>query len=214
MQISPETGDDWYYITSQEYLWGGLGELNYIRTPLELFPGTKPPTYQSGFGISRWEDDPYVADPKKIAFLRECADLRTGVGREFLVYGTMLRQPPVRGEIKTLHLPFRFWYRRATSKAFQREIEAFPSPELLREAWRSPDGEIGLFFVNLNAEKNLEVRLPVEKLAALYNVEPKTRLVLSFPEDAPGFVVEKTGDSWLLRLPPRRAVFLRAAPAP
>jgi len=213
MQISTECGGAWYYITGQEYLWGGLVELNYFRTPLELFPGTKPPTYQSGFGISRWEDDPYVADPKKITFLRECADLRTGVGREFLVYGTMLRQPPVRGEIKTLHLPFRFWYRRATSKAFQREIEAFPSPELLREAWRSPDGRLGMFFVNLNAEKNLEVRLPVEKLAALYNMGPKTRLLLGFPEHAPGFVVEKTGDSWLLHLPPRTPVFLEAVSA-
>ncbi len=92
IQISADLGDAWYYIAGQEYLWGGIIELIYFNTPLELFPNTRPPTYQSGHGkMQRWENNPRKADSRKMKFLRECADLRTGVARDFLAYETMLR---------------------------------------------------------------------------------------------------------------------------
>ena len=141
-------------------------EVIYFNTPLELLPNTRPPRYQSAHGkMQRWENNPRKADPRKIKFLRDCADLRTGVGRDFLAYGTMLRQPPIEREVATIELPFWHYADIKGQKNYRKGL--FPAPELLREAWRAPDGRVGLFLVNLRAEAALEVRITKRKLARL-----------------------------------------------
>ena len=212
IQISTDFGDAWYYITGQEYLWGGVIELIYFNAPLELFAGTKPPTLKTGFGPGgkQWENNPRTADPKKIEFLQECAAMRVGPARDFLCHGVMLRQPPVEGEIEELRLPF-WHYADIKGPASSRRGD-FPCPELLREAWRAPDGRVGLFFVNLQADKPLEIDLPRERLEKTYGLSARFDLNVRSEKDIPSTDLEKGPTGWRLNLPPRRPMFIEISP--
>jgi hypothetical protein len=80
--------------------------------------------------------------------------------------------------------------------------------ELLREAWRAPDGRVGLFLVNLRAEAALEVRINKKKLAALYGLGDESRLRRRYPRTTEDPMLKEMRDSWSLNLPSRQLVFL------
>ena len=84
----------------------------------------------------------------------------------------------------------------------------FRAPELLRESWRTPDGRVGLFLVNLRAEAALEVRINKKKLAALYGLGDESRLRRRYPRTTEDPMLKEMRDSWSLNLHLRQLVFL------
>ncbi|MCX7015893.1 MAG: DUF6259 domain-containing protein [Candidatus Sumerlaeota bacterium] len=208
-QISTDVGDAWYYIAGQEYLWGALLELIYCNTPLELFPGTQAPTLKTGFQLAsrQWEPNPRTADPAKIAFLKECAALRAGPGKEFLAYGTMLAPPQPRQSIGLIRLPY-WHYSDIQGPKFSRKVD-FPCPELLCEAWRAADGRSALFLLNLR-ETPLTAEFDSAALARCAGA-PVVSLEPRFPSDFDAKALSETPGLCRIQLPPRRTVMLEAA---
>jgi hypothetical protein len=111
----------------------------------------------------------------------------------------MLRQPPIEEKVATIELPFWHYADIKGQKNYRKGL--FRAPELLREAWRTPDGRVGLFLVNLRAEAALEVRISKKKLAALYGLGDESRLRRRYPHTTENLTLKEMRDSWSLDLP-------------
>jgi hypothetical protein len=95
--ISEQMGEVFYWIAAAEYLWGGVMELIYYNTPTDWLPDMTAATacpeaaercaFQTCWlnnpdnpDVPRYwhyDDDVSLADPEKLAFLRQAIALRT-----------------------------------------------------------------------------------------------------------------------------------------
>lgn len=160
-KLSKEFGDIFYLITAQVALQqGGLVELNYEYSPLELFPGIIGPTYQLMYHCAIFVDqEPYEADPEKIEFLREIALARTEFAREYLAYGKAMKPVRFVGSLPEKH----FFWKHYNSIGGRRESGQYLAPSIVHQAWSYRDKKLGLLFVNLDGTQAQDVEFTIER---------------------------------------------------
>ncbi len=168
IQISEEMGDIFYWITASEYLWGGILELIYFNTPVDLLPGVAgdgaacpdgyPCAYETGWSSADisprgWHyDDVHQADPAKIAFLRQAARLRLEVAPDLLTSGRMLIPPRLDQENESFEYDYDFYscIRGPSCNHFG----TFHAPAVLAEAWETWDrSKTAFILANPTAEE-------------------------------------------------------------
>ena len=150
-KISEKFGDIFYWIAARVALWGDLLELNYEFSSLEMFPGM---TGSSGYlkYHYQWMNDPnpLEADPKKLEFLREIANARTGFAKDYLAYGKMTRPPKILTPIPTISLSFNHYNDIDGSQDFR--SGQFDVSTLVTQAYIYKGKKLGILFVNLQEE--------------------------------------------------------------
>jgi hypothetical protein len=148
--LSTIEGSLFYWISARIYLeWGGILSLQYSTAPPEQIDTEHGPaeTVLWNGATHRWDELP-PGDPAKHDFIRQLAQARTGFGRDYLAYGRMLRAVPL--ETEQVELDFRYELYGWGSQGVVNEGR-WPVPDVLHAAWLNPDGNVGLFFVNLGA---------------------------------------------------------------
>jgi hypothetical protein len=155
IQISYEMGDIFYWATASEYLWGGILELIYFNTPVDILPGIDtaqvdcpdgwPCAFQTGWasgpgGNQGWYygEDAHVADPDKIDFLKKAAYLRIVAAPEYLVSGRMMMPPVFAPEPDTVDYSYDF-YSHIVGENFE-HTGTYAAPAILAQAWQTWDG--------------------------------------------------------------------------
>lgn len=156
-KLAPEFGDIFYLIAGQIALQqGGLVELNYEYSPLELFPGMEAPTYQLYYHSAIYEDTtPYVVDPAKTAYLREIALARTNFATDYLAYGEAMKPVQINAEIPIIELTWNHY----NSIGGRRDEGVFPAPAVIQQVWNYRDDKLGLLFTNIAADRNLSIEI-------------------------------------------------------
>ena len=150
IQISNEIGDFFYWATASEYLWGGIIELIYFNTPIDLLPGINPANvdcpggypcaFQTGWatgtlGNQEWHySNLKEADPDKIAFLKKAAYLRIQAAPEYLVYGEMLPSPKLDPKPPLYDYSYSFYSHIMGPNQYHYGI--YPAPSILVYTWQ------------------------------------------------------------------------------
>jgi len=153
LQISYEIGDAWYWVAAYDYINGGITELIYFNTPVDLLPEINPEKvpcpggYPCAFmtnwfqldGLRDWfyGSSLMKADPRKKAFLADCADLRLRLGNPYLTSGVMLPPPAIDPPPEPADLSYYFYssiqgplgYHQGTYSAEPLLASAFADPE-------------------------------------------------------------------------------------
>jgi len=210
-KLSREFGEIFYLIAAQVALQqGGLVELNYEYSPLELFPGMTGPTYQLMYHCAILVDqEPYEADPEKLKFLREIALARTEFAKDYLAYGKAMRPVRFVSSVPEMY----FSWKHYNSIGGRRESGRYLAPSIVHQAWSYRDEKLGLLFVNLDGTQAQDVEFTIDR--------PKYRL-----RKASYSIWRVTGDgrekmgSWdhedtlnlSVHLPPRRIVLIEILP--
>lgn len=206
-KLSREVGELFYWVASRVALWGGLFELNYEFSPLEVVGGRAEDPSEHYYA---YEGRAYGVDPAKVAFVREIAQARTGCARDYLVYGTMVR--PLAFAVPEIELDY-FLYNAPRDMSHYGERGTLRVPGVVHAGWRSRHGALGFLFVNLHPELNHEVTMPID--VAAYGMRQGDECSVEVVTTAgrvshPGL----TGQGEVkLTLPPRRIVLMEIRPA-
>jgi hypothetical protein len=207
-KLSREFGDIFYYIASQVALEGGILELNYEFSPLELFAGMTPPSYQLRYHL--WieaDDTPLGADPGKVKFLREITRARTGFAKDFLAYGEMTRPATLVGPTQTAELD---WIHYNSIKG-RRDKGVFTAPSVVHYGWRYKEERLGYVFCNVLAESQMvDVLIDLEG-TVLEGQRVKVFEVVSGKTTLLGNI-DGGRRAFSLSLPPRKVILLLVRP--
>jgi hypothetical protein len=177
--LSENEGSLFYFIAARiAVIWGGILSLQYCTSPPETFDGQDlempAETILWDAARVRWDTFPQ-ADAGKEAFVRELAQARVGFARPYLAYGKMLRAPTIPTTLVDLDFHQRY-YGWGTDAWLNDGV--WGVPDVLVSAWRSPDGEIGIVFVNLQGDRTVTVPLDID-LEQLWNeYRPDARVTL------------------------------------
>ena len=173
IQISNEIGEFFYWAAASEYLWGGIIELIYFNTPVDLLPGINPSNvdcpggypcaFQTGwatgtFGNQDWHySNLHEADPDKIEFLRKAVYLRINAAPEYLVYGEMLVPPTLYPDPPLYDYDYNFYSHIMGQNAHHYGI--YPAPSILVQAWQKwTSDEIAFILSNpTNAQQTVDL---------------------------------------------------------
>ena len=91
-KLVEEAGDLFYWLAARIYAWGGLYEINAEFSPSEVIDGVEnDPDEHYADIVPRG----YAYVPERAEYIGRWAQLRLGDGRDFLVYGRMLRPPEI-----------------------------------------------------------------------------------------------------------------------
>jgi len=162
IQISYEMGDIFYWAVASEYLWGGIIELIYFNTSVEIWPGIDPSkvscpdgwpcAFQTGwatgsYGNQQWfyGQDVYEADPGKIEFLRKAAYLRVAAANDYLGSGQMMPPPSFVIDPGTEIYDYNF-YSHILGEKYE-HFGDFEAEALLVEAWQKWDSDETAFIL-------------------------------------------------------------------
>ena len=215
-KLSKEFGEIFYWIASKVTLNGGLFELNYEYSATEVFPGMKDnPVYTFAYGmfdrdtgttVFKDETHRFDVDKQKMEFLREITDARMTFGKDFLVYGRMIK--PVKFDNPLIALN---WY--LYNQPLPRSLEKYGKLKVQRvihAAWKYKDEKIGLFFVNITTRPftisfNLKVKEHFKQASPLkaYYVTNKKKKPIDLRE----------GEKLKIKLPARKIVMIEISGA-
>jgi hypothetical protein len=200
-KLAPEVGELFYWVAARVALWGGLLELNYEFSPLELLDGRCEEIAEHYTDI---QPHAFAIDPAKVEFVREVAAARTGFAKDYLVYGAMAR--PLAFDTPEIALDYLLY--NTIHRDRPRERETLRVPSVVHAAWRAPDGRLGLLFANLHKhdEQELDLRLDLER----YGFEPGRAHPARVLTAAGRMALEplKSQASIRLALAPRRIVLI------
>lgn len=145
-KLVEEIGDLFYYTVARTYLWGGLYELNYEYSPMEVINERENTPDEHYYPF---EPRGYKFSPQRATYIARFTNLRTGAGNKYLAYGKMLRPLQIQNEMVTLN-----WFQYNCSKEF---VEYNESGELtvntiIHSVWQYRDESVGLFFANITDE--------------------------------------------------------------
>jgi hypothetical protein len=141
-------GDIFYWIVSRLVVtWGGLLSLHYANNPPERIPGAESGEVITWDGGLRRFEDLIPPDQDYMAFAATMGQLRTGIGKPYLAYGSMLASLP-------LHSPdvvLEYNRRNPVLTGISRQ-GAWSVPRVVHGSWQASDGTIGLLLVNVAEE--------------------------------------------------------------
>jgi len=203
-KLSERYGDIFYDIAARVALEGGLLQLNYEFSPLEMFPGMEGSSYQLVYTNQVYEETaPPPVDPAKLEFIREITEARTGFAKDYLAYGMMIPDAPIESEVPAIDLD---WDHFNSVHRLRLESGVLRTPSIVQVAWQAGTGTTGYLFVNL---------LPAEP----------QRITVSPPSARGGFTADlvsresrvalgsfSAGQTVTIELPPRRVVLLEVVP--
>jgi hypothetical protein len=205
-KLSADFGEIFYEIAARVALEGGLLQLNYEFSPLELFPGMQGSSYQLVYTNQIYEETrPTVVDEAKLEFIREITAARTEFARDYLAYGRMIPPLDLGAGIPDVALD---WNHFNSVHRLRLEAGVQHRPSIVHVAWESDSGRLGFVFVNLLADRDQEITVSPggatkgKSFAAdTVSTEGRARLG-SFAADDPVTFL----------LPPRRLMLLEVSP--
>src|SRR6185436_990448 len=101
---------------------------------------------------------PPALDTGKAAFLKEVALARTTFGNPWLGYGRLVRPTGTASKKITLDYDhYQDWLNVSEHRQGTWDV-----PQLTEAAWIDPHGRLGLFFVNLSKDEDLELEIDVD----------------------------------------------------
>jgi hypothetical protein len=183
MQISQDVGEAFYWVVGAEYLWGGVVELIYFNTGVDWLPAVDaaatgceqtPCAFETAFGQGNamprgWSygADVRLADPDKIAYLREAIDLRvTSPAAPYLSAGRMAPPPPLDPEPAPVAYDYDYY-----SSLFGPDYQhagVWRAAPVIHTAWRHPhQNTVALLLAN-TSDQTLSVDLAIDP--ALYGM--------------------------------------------
>ncbi len=199
-KLSKEQGELFYWIAARVLAWGGIFQLNYEFSPLEIVDGRAEPLDEHYFPLSGHR---YPIDPDKAAFVAEVAAARTTFARPYLAYGTML--PSLAIESPSVELDWFHYNSPAAWPAYEdrgtQVVEA-----VVHGAWRH-EGKAALVLVNVDrTEHSVSVPLSRSALRLDGTVPLVAELVTrSGTEPLASF---RDSEEVSLTLPPRKVVLV------
>jgi hypothetical protein len=153
-KLSRETGDAFFWVASRVLLWGGLFELNYEFTGLEVLEGQKDDPNQHYYNFT---PRPYIMDPEKLNYIGAIAEARAGWGHSYLAYGAMMRPPEI--EVPLVELDYFFYNAGKDFHSFE-DRGTIRVPAVVCAAWRVEEDRAAVFFANVTRdEQTVTVRL-------------------------------------------------------
>jgi Domain of unknown function (DUF6259) len=199
-KLSREQGELFYWIGARVLAWGGLFELNYEFSPLEILDGEAERLDEHYFPLP---DRLYEIDPEKAAFVRELATARTGPANAFLAYGTMLPPLPIespRVELSWLH------YNCPTGWPAYGDSGSHEVSAVVHCAWRYAEAA-AVVLVNVDrVERSVEVPLTASGLRIDPDVAYEVSRIADGTETPLGSL--RAAARLQLALPPRKVVIL------
>src|SRR5690606_26751135 len=154
-KLVEEIGDLYYFTVARTYLWGGIYELNYEYSPMEMMKNVENTGSEHYY---HFDPKGYQYSPERAKYINKFANLRSGLGNKYLAYGEMLE--PLEFECEKVKLK---WFHYNCNKNFP-EYEDFGELEvksIIHSAWKSIDDKIGLFFANVS-DKNQHISLNLD----------------------------------------------------
>jgi len=99
--------------------------------------------------------------PSMIPFLARIARIRNGYGKNYLIYGRMLKPLPI--SIPQISIPYKkSWIGVGPwGTPLEEETGELPAPSILHSLWKAPNGTIGAIFLNIG-DKPETIHLPIE----------------------------------------------------
>lgn len=159
-KLVEEIGELYYNTVAKTYAWGGIYELNYEYSPMEVLGGVEPPAEEHYW---RFKPRGFEYSAERGEYLRQFAALRTGAGNRYLAYGTMLQPLSIESPKVKMN-----WF------MFNHEHDdrgVYQAPAIVQSAWKSiVDGKTSLGFVLANtSDKPVAVDAVID--AAAYGLE-------------------------------------------
>lgn len=173
-KLTEEIGDLFYYTVARTYLWGGLYELNYEYSPMEVINGRENSPDEHYYLF-----DPigFKLAPERGEYITQFARLRTGKGNKYLAYGRMLK--PM--DIKSTDIKLNYYnYTVPKSGSEYNDRGEVSVNSIVHSAWEYQNKSIGLFFANMNEEKQtVKFQLDMQE----FNIKGDQFLVMSVSGD-------------------------------
>lgn len=202
-RLAEEAGTLFYKTVAQVYLWGGLYELNYEYSPMEMLDGRENPINEHYAII---ESRKYEFVPERASYVGQFADLRTGEGNKYLAYGTLLR--PLEFECGKIELD---WYIYNVPTKWPQYYNSRGKEIvdcIVHSAWKYKDESIGLFFANVSdSEQKVNTVIELGKYELKGN-KFSIRVVMDGKSEDLGQVTKKEPKELELTLPPRTVVMV------
>lgn len=154
-KVVEEIGDLFYFTVARTYLWGGLYELNYEYSPMEVIDG-KENTFEEHY--YPFEKRGHEFSPNRAHYISKFANLRTGDGNKYLAYGKMLR--PLEFECEKIQLNW-FHYNCNKESDEYNDSGSLEVNSIVHSAWQFRDEGIGLFFANVS-EQDQKLKLDLD----------------------------------------------------
>lgn len=208
-KLSKRFGEIFYDIAARVALEGGLLQLNYEFSPLELFPGFVGSAYQLVYTNQIYEDtEPMHVDQAKVEFIREIAEARTGFAKDYLAYGRMIESLPIVGKVPDVTLD---WDHFNSVHRLRLESGEYTTASVVQVGWKSDLGKLGYLFVNLLADDAQEVTVALDPSGASGVDGYSADLVSADRRSTLGSFAD--GEQLSIPLPPRKVVLLEVTPA-
>ena len=229
-RLSKEYGDIFYLIAARCFCEGAVYELNAEFSPTEILPeNARLPvtgrTYlKSVYGQE--EEWRYELDEEKADFLREIAQGRIKLAKDYLVYGKMAPPVAVEGDIEKIELDYHFYSYLTpsgekrdkqtplkTSEAFD-ESGIYQAAWLVQGVWVSEAGKLGIVLANISeVSRTVGLRVVPNNYAA-YGLRKAANY--SAKMERRGATVDlgqiaATGGSLEVELPARKVVLVTIA---
>ena len=169
LQISYDIGEAFYWVIGAEYLWGGVAELIYFNTGVDWPPGIDPAatpcegqtpcafqaSWGAGYDMPRgwtYGDDVRLADPDKIAYLREAIYLRVASpAAPYLTMGRMEAPPALDPAPPKVGYDYDYYSALAGPKVYHSGI--WNAASVIVMAWRHPyQNAVALLLANTSGE--------------------------------------------------------------
>lgn len=204
-KLSREQGELFYWIAARVLVWGGLFQLNYEFSPLEVLDGKAEPLDQHYFPLVERH---YQIDRDKAAFVGEIARARTGFANPYLAYGAML--PPLAIESPKIDLDW-FHYNCPPGWPAYEDRGTHTVDAVVHAAWRYAEAA-AIVLVNVDRTAR-EVAVPLRTSALRLDGDaPRTveYVTASGREPLGSF---RDGQELRRTLPSRKVVLVEVKPA-
>ncbi len=129
-KLVEEIGDLFYFTVARTYLWGGLYELNYEYSPMEMVEGEENLGEEHYY---KFEERKYAFSPERAKYLSQFARLRTGLGNKYLAYGKMLK--PLRFTCESITLDWFHYNCNVHFKEYE-DTGVIEVPSIVHSAWQ------------------------------------------------------------------------------
>ncbi|MGP4041095.1 DUF6259 domain-containing protein [Gracilibacillus sp. D59] len=143
-KLVEEIGDLFFFTVARSYLWGGLYELNYEYSPMEMLNDEENTPEEHYY---QFEPRGYQFSTDRAQYISKFANLRTGIGNKYLSYGKMLK--PIVFACESVSLNW-FHYNCDVNFAEYNDSGILDVSSIVHSAWQYRHQSIGLFFANVS----------------------------------------------------------------